>query len=270
MRRGPRMIVVGAGAAVALAACGSSSPATTPTAVASAPAPTPDPFSGSITVFAASSLKSAFDTAETGLASANAGFKATFSYAGSQSLVTQIINGAPADVIATANTSTMAQLTAKNLVGTPMKFCQNKLEIAVAPGNPLGITSLADLNKPGVKLVIGDPSVPVGEYVTNIEASDHITFKPVSLQLSDASVLEQLESGDANAALVFVTDVIGAASKVTGVTIPAAQNKIGTYEIATVSASTNAAAAAAFVTSAVSGAIQQALLAAGFLPPPTS
>jgi molybdate transport system substrate-binding protein len=270
MRRGPRMLVVGTTTALVLAACGSSSAATTPTGAAATPTATPDPLSGSITVLAASSLTSSFNAAETGLETSNPGFKATYSFAGSQALVTQILNGAPADVIATANTDTMAQLTAKNLVETPVKFCQNKLEIAVAPGNPLGITSLADLNKPGVKLVIGDPSVPVGEYVTDIEASDKLTFKPVSLQLSDAAVLEQLESGDANAALVFVTDISAGGSKISGVPIPDAQNKIGTYEIAAVSASSNLTAAEAFVTAAVSGPVQAALIAAGFLPPPTS
>jgi molybdate transport system substrate-binding protein len=262
MRTGPRMMVVGATAALVLAACGSSS--------SPAPSATPDALSGSLTVFAASSLTNAFNTAEKGLEVDHPGFKATYSFAGSQSLVTQLLSGAPADVIATANTDTMAQLTAKNLVETPVAFCQNKLEIAVAPGNPLGIRNLTDLTNSGVKLVIGDPSVPVGEYVTDIEASDNIKFTPVSLQLSDASVLEQLESGDANAALVFVTDVVGAGSKVTGVPIPEAQNKIGTYEIAALSASTNLKAAEAFVTSALSGDIQSELRSAGFLPPPTS
>jgi molybdate transport system substrate-binding protein len=264
MRTGARITVVGATAAIVLAACGSSSSGSP------APSATPDPLSGSLTVLAASSLTSAFNTAETGLELDHPGFKATYSFAGSQALVTQILNGAPADVIATANTDTMAQLTAKNLVQTPVAFCQNKLEIAVAPGNPLGIKTLADLNNPGVKLVIGDPSVPVGEYVTDIETSDNLKFTPVSLQLSDASVLEQLESGDANAALVFVTDIIAAGSKVTGVTIPDAQNKIGTYDIAALSASTNLPAAEAFVTSAVSGDIQTELRSAGFLPPPAS
>lgn len=269
-RTGPRLMVARATATLALAACGSTASTTTPTPPGATPTATPDPFSGAITVLAASSLTSAFKTAEAGLESTNPGFKGTYSFAGSQALVTQIINGAPSDVIATANTDTMAQLTAKDLVQTPVKLCQNKLEIAVAPGNPLGITSLADLNKPGVKLVIGDPSVPVGEYVTDIETSDNVHLKPVSLQLSDAAVLEQLESGDANAALVFVTDVVTAGSKVTGVQIPDAQNKIGTYEIAVVSASSNLPAAQAFVTAAVSGPIQTALIVAGFLPPPTS
>jgi molybdate transport system substrate-binding protein len=260
MRMRPALIATTS--ALALAACGAAS--------VSNPATTPDAFTGNLTVFAASSLTNAFNTAEKGLEIDSPGFKATYSFAGSQDLVTQIINGAPADVIATANTDTMAQLTAKGLVETPVPFCQNKLEIAVAPGNPLNIKTLADLNNPGVKLVIGDPSVPVGEYVTDIEASDSLHFTPVSLQLSDAAVLEQLESGDANAALVFVTDVIGAAGKVTGIPIPTPQNKVGTYEIAAVKASANVTAAEAFVTSAVSGAIQEELLSAGFLPPPAS
>jgi molybdate transport system substrate-binding protein len=263
MKIRPHPILVAAAAALAVAACGGSS--TPPGASA-----TPDALSGSLTVLAASSLTTAFNTAETGLETDNPGFKATFSFAGSQALVTQILGGAPADVIATANTDTMAQLTAKNLVQTPVAFCQNKLEIAVAPGNPLGIKTLADLNNPGVKLMIGDPSVPVGEYVTDIETSDSIHFTPVSLQLSDASVLEQLESGDANAALVFVTDVIAAGSKVTGVKIPDAQNKIGTYDIAALSASSNLTAAEAFVTAAVSGPIQAELVSEGFLPAPKS
>jgi molybdate transport system substrate-binding protein len=262
MKMRPRPVVVTVTSALVLAACG--------TASVSNPAPTPDALTGDLTVFAASSLTSAFNTAEKVLEIDSPGFKATYSFAGSQDLVTEITNGAPADVIATANTDTMAQLTAKELVETPQAFCQNKLEIAVAPGNPLNIKTIADLNNPGVKLVIGDPSVPVGEYVTDIEASDSIHFTPVSLQLSDAAVLEQLESGDANAALVFVTDIIGAAGKVTGIPIPAAQNKIGTYEIAAVKASSNLTAAEAFVTSAVSGAVQEELLSAGFLPPPAS
>jgi molybdate transport system substrate-binding protein len=259
---GTRSLLLSATAAIGLAACGSS-----PAPAGSA---SPDPLSGPITVFAASSLTTAFNTAEEGLEVDHPGFSAKYSFAGSQTLVTQIISGAPADVIATANTSTMAQLTAKGLVETPVGFCRNKLEIIVAPGNPLNIKTLADLNNPGVKLVIGDPSVPVGSYVTDIEASDGVHFTPVSLQLSDAAVLEQVESGDANAALVFVTDVIAAGSKVTGVPIPDAQNKIGTYDIAAVKASTNLAAAEAFVTSAVSGDVQTELQSAGFLPPPTS
>ena len=183
MKIGPRPILVSFTAALALAACGSSS-----TPGAGGPSATPDPFSGSITVLAASSLTSTFNTVEAALETDHPGFKATYSFAGSQTLVTNIINGAPADVIATANASTMAQLTAKGLVDTPQAFCQNKLEIITAPGNPKNITSLADLVKPGVSVVIGDPSVPVGEYAADVLTAANLKLTPKSLQLDDAEV----------------------------------------------------------------------------------
>ncbi|MEA2638193.1 MAG: molybdate transport system substrate-binding protein, partial [Chloroflexota bacterium] len=221
---GPRRLAPIAVAALALAACG----VTTITGVSA----TPDSLSGSITVFAASSLTAAFNTAEKGLEVDHPGFTAKYAFAGSQSLVTQIINGAPADVIATANTTTMAQLVAKGLVNIPEKLCQNKLEIIVAPGNPKSIKTLADLVNPAVAVVIGDPSVPVGQYAQDVLTKAGLTLTPKSLQLDDAEVVRQVESGNADAALVFVTDVISAAGKVTGVPIPDAQNKVGTYEIA--------------------------------------
>jgi molybdate transport system substrate-binding protein len=247
-------------ATLALAACGS--------ATTTGPSATPDPLSGSITVLAASSLTSAFNTAEHGLELDHPGFTATYSFAGSQTLVTQVINGAPADVIATANTTTMAQLVAKGLVDTPVKFCQNKLEIIVAPGNPKSIKTLADLANPGVAVVLGDPSVPVGSYAKDVLTKAGVKLTPKSLQLDDAEVVQQVESGNADAALVFVTDVISAGDKVTGVPIPDAQNKVGVYEIAVIKASTKTAAAQAYVTAAVSGEVQAELKAAGFLSPP--
>jgi molybdate transport system substrate-binding protein len=97
-----------------------------------------------------------------------------------------------------------------------------------------------------------------------------LKLTPKSLQLDDSEVVQQVESGNADAALVFVTDVISSGGKVTGVPIPDAQNKVGTYEIAVVTASTHAAAAEAFVTSAVSGDIRAELGTAGFLPPPAA
>jgi molybdate transport system substrate-binding protein len=262
LRMGPRTIAPAAVAALALAACGSSSTA--------GPSATPDALSGSMTVFAASSLTSAFNTAEQALEVDHPGFTAKYSYAGSQSLMTQIINGAPADVIATANTTSMAQLVAKGLVNTPEKFCQNKLEIIVAPGNPKNIKSLADLVNPAIAVVIGDPSVPVGDYAKAVLTAAGLKLTPKSLQLDDAEVVQQVESGNADAALVFVTDVLSAGGKVTGVPIPDAQNKVGTYEIAVLKASSNMAAAQAFVTSAVSGDVQAELKTAGFLPPPAT
>jgi molybdate transport system substrate-binding protein len=246
-------------AALAIAACGSAS--------TSGPSASPDPLSGSLTIFAASSLTSAFNTAEKGLELDHPGFTASYSYGSSQTLVTQIINGAPADVIATANTSTMQQLVAKGLVDAPHALCKNKLEIIVAPGNPKNIKTLADLAAPGLSIVLAAPGVPVGDYAAKALRAADITLTPKSLQLDDALVIEQVESGNADAALVFVTDVVTAGNRVTGIPIPDAQNVIGTYEIAVVKASTNMTAAQAFMTAAVSGDVQTELLADGFLKP---
>jgi molybdate transport system substrate-binding protein len=257
MKTGARSLLLSATAAIGLAACGSS-----PAPAGSA---SPDPLSGSITVFAASSLTSAFNTAEKGLEVDHPGFKAQFSFGSSQALVTQIINSAPADVIATANTSTMQQLVAKGLVETPQALCKNKLEIIVAPGNPKNIKTLADLATPGLSVVLAMPGVPVGDYAAKALAAAKITVTPKSLESDDALVVEQVESGNADAALVFVTDVVTAGNKVTGIPIPDAQNVIGTYEIAVVKATTQMPAAQAFVTSAVSGDVQTQLLADGFL-----
>lgn len=255
----PRLILLAGTATLALAACGSSS---TPDTAA-----TPDPFSGSITVFAASSLTSAFNAAEMGLELDDPGFRATYSYSSSQTLVTQLKNGAPADVIATANTSTMQQLVSAGLVEPPQAFCRNELEIIVAPGNPKNVRTLAGLTAPGLSVVIGAPSVPVGDYAAKVLAAADVKLTPKSLQLDDAEVVEQVESGNADAALVFVTDVVAAGGKVTGIPIPEAQNVIGTYEIAALKASSNLTAAQAFVTSAVSGDVHAQLLADGFLKP---
>jgi molybdate transport system substrate-binding protein len=259
MRIGLRTVLLSGSAALALAGCGSTS---TPASSAS-----PDPLSGTITVFAASSLTSAFNKAETGLELDHPGFKAQYSYGSSQTLVTQIINSAPADVIATANTSTMMQLVTAGLVETPQAFCRNKLEIIVASGNPKGIKTIADLAMPGLSVVLAAPSVPVGDYAAKALKAAHITVTPKSFQLDDAEVVQQVESGNADAALVFVTDVVTAAGKVTGVPIPDAQNVIGTYEIAVVKASANQTQAAAFVTSAGSGDVHAQLLEDGFLNP---
>ncbi len=256
MRTLRRPLLLSGGAAIVLAACESAPAATSAS---------PDPFSGSITVFAASSLTAAFNTAEKGLELEHPGFKAEYSYGSSQTLVTQIVNGAPADVIATANTATMQQLVTAGLVNTPEAFCKNELEIIVAPSNPKGIKTLADLATPGLSVVLAAPSVPVGDYAAKALTAANIKITPKSLQLDDAEVVEQVESGNADAGLVFVTDVVTAGGKVTGIPIPVAQNVVGTYEIAVVKASTNRTVAAAFATSAVSGDVHNQLLADGFL-----
>lgn len=248
--------------AAVVAACGSNSQP------AASPPPTADALSGAnLTVFAAASLTAAFDDAKTRLEATHNGLTVTYSFAGSQALVTQVENGAPADVIATADTSTMQALITAGLVDAPQTFVHNKLEIAVAPGNPKHIAGLSDLGRTDLKVVLADASVPAGKYGRKALQAQGITVNPVSQPLDVKSALLTVEQGNADAAIVYVTDVTAAGSAVSGVVIPDAENILATYPIAVVKASQHAAAARVFVALAVSGAIQQALLARGFLAP---
>ena len=254
---------------LALAACGSSSPTASSTTTTAAPTTTTTaaPITGSLDVYAAASLTGAFNSAKTTLTSANSGLSLTYNFAGSNALVTQIQQGAPADVFASADTKNMDKLVAAGLVETPVTFARNKLEIAVAPGNPKHITGLADLAKTGVTVVLEAVGVPAGDYTRTVLASQHITVSPKSLETDVKSALAKVTSGEADATVVYVTDVTAAGSTVTGVTIPDSLQPTIAYPIAVVKATKNHAAAQAFVNSAVSGDVQKALEAAGFLPP---
>jgi molybdate transport system substrate-binding protein len=236
---------------VLLAACGSSAKHA---ATSSSP----------VNVFAAASLTEAFNDFKT----QNPQTPVTYNFAGSQALVTQIENGAPADVFASADQKNMTKLVSSGLVETPQTFARNKLEIAVAPGNPKRITGLADLEKNGVVLVLEDPSVPAGNYARQAFRKAGLPPpKPASNELDVKSTLAKLTAGEADAVIVYVTDVKSAGAKVTGVEIPASQNVVATYPIAVVKASKHHDAAQAFVNDMVSGSGQQALQARGFLPP---
>jgi molybdate transport system substrate-binding protein len=254
--------------ALAAAACGSSSkssgssPSTSPTST------TTPKLNGSLNVFAAASLTEAFTDEKESLAPTHPGLALTYNFAGSPALVTQIKNGAPADVFASADQKNMKKLVDAGLVETPKTFAGNKLEIAVAPGNPKHITGLADLEKSGIVFVLEDPSVPAGNYARQAFAKAGLPApKPASNELDVKSTLAKLTSGDADAVIVYVTDVKAAGSKVEGVDIPDSQNVIATYPIAAIKASKNLTAAEAFVDEIVSGSGQQALQARGFLPP---
>jgi molybdate transport system substrate-binding protein len=244
-----------------LAACGSS---TSPGSVATTPSPK---LSGILTVFAAASLTEAFTDDKNQLVTANPGLSVAFSFAGSQQLVAQIQSGAPADVVATADEANMQKLLAANLVGTPRDFAKNLLEIVVAPGNPKGVKGLADLARPDLKVVLEDPSVPAGKYGRQALDKQGVKVNPVSLELNVKSELQKVETGEADAGIVYVTDVKSAGSKATGVPIPADQNVVATYPVALVKATTNHALAQAFVDQLLSGTGQDALKARGFLSP---
>ena len=264
------LAVAAAASALALTACGSSGSTNAASTTSTAAAPTTTgaaPITGALTVFAAASLTGAFDGGKTALSGAEPGLTLNYNFAGSNALAAQIEQGAPADVFASADAANMNKLVTAGLVETPVTFARNKLEIAVASGNPKHITGLADLAKPGVAVVLEARGVPAGDYTRSVLAGQHITVSPRSLETDVKSALAKVTSGEADATVVYVTDVRAAGAAVTGVTIPDSLQPDITYPIAVVKTTKNRAAARAFVDSAVSGDVQKALEAAGFLPP---
>lgn len=225
----------------------------------------PSPDRGTLTVFAAASLKNSFTALGTHFEAAHPGVTVTFYFAGSSDLATQIQQGAPADVFASADTKNMDKVTGDKLIaGTPVPFASNTLEIAVPPGNPAKITDLSDLTDPAVKLVVCAPDVPCGSAADKVEAAAGLTFAPVSEEQSVTDVLGKVTSGQADAGLVYVTDIKGAAGKVEGVTFPQASAAVNTYPIGALAASKNAALATDFITLVTSPDGQRVLAAAGF------
>jgi molybdate transport system substrate-binding protein len=254
-------------AALALltAACGPDSKSSSASSASSSGAAAT--MTGNLDVFAAASLTEAFNNAKTTLTAANPGVKLTYNFAGSNALATQIQQGAPADVFASADQKNMQTLVTAGLVGTPVTFATNKLQIAVAPGNPKNITGLADLARSDVAVVLEAQGVPAGDYTRQVLAAKGTTVTPKSLETDVKSALAKVTSGEADATVVYVTDVKAAGSKVQGVTIPDADQPDISYPIAVVKATKNPSAAQAFVDSAVSGVVQQSVEAAGFSAP---
>ncbi|HZA79953.1 MAG TPA: molybdate ABC transporter substrate-binding protein [Actinomycetes bacterium] len=224
--------------------------------------------SAGIKVFAAASLTAAFNELGPQFTAANGGTKVTFNFAGSQALATQIQQGAPADVFASADTTNMDKV--KDLVGDPQVFASNLLQIVVEQGNPKGVKGLDDLANPDLKVVLAAPDVPAGRYAAEILGKAGVTVKPVSQEDNVKAVVTKVSLGEADAGIVYVTDVTTGGDKVEGVDIPTEQNVTATYPIATVTASKAQDKAQAFMDLVRSADGQQVLNKYGFLPPPTS
>ena len=216
-----------------------------------------------LTVFAASSLKTAFDRIGSRLQSSSHNIP-TFSYAGTQTLTSQLTQGAPVDVFASADTAHMTVVQDAGLLsGQPAIFAHNKLEIAVAKGNPKGIHSLADLARPGLVIVLADPSVPAGKYAAQALAKAGVVVRPASLEQQVTGVMSKVVLGEADAGIVYVSDVV-TSGQVEGVAIPDAQNMIADYPIAGLKGAQNQAGANAFISLVLSADGQAILKAAGF------
>jgi molybdate transport system substrate-binding protein len=262
-----RRAVVGSVGAVLLAGCGSASPsgATSPPGSASpylagsAAAPA---LTGSVTVLAASSLKETFTALGKQFEAAHPGTTVAFSFGASSALATQITQGAPADVFASAATKNMAAVVAAKAADAPIVFAQNVMQIALPPKNPAHIATLADLAEPGVKV-----AVPCGATAAKVVANAKLIITPVTQEADVKTALAKVELGEVDAALVYVTDVKAAGVKVVGVEIPPDVNASTSYPIATLTASKNAALARAFVEYVLSTDGATALRAAGFAAP---
>lgn len=220
---------------------------------------------GTVTVFAAASLKTAFTDLAAKFETANPGTAVTLSFAGSADLVTQISQGAPADVFAAADTRNMDKLKGEGLAeGEPQEFATNTLTIVVTPGNPAGIAGFSSLARSGVKVVACASQVPCGAAVKSIEQETGTELSPVSEEPSVTDVLGKVTSGEADAGLVYVTDAQSAGAKVEEVRFPEAAKAVNTYPIAAVRGARNRPTAAAFVEFVLGAEGQAALAAAGF------
>jgi molybdate transport system substrate-binding protein len=231
--------------------------------------PSPENTSGGrLMVFAAASLKGTFTEIGRQFTTENPSASVDFNFAGSSDLVTQLTQGAPADVFASADTKNMDKAAAAGLLaGDPVNFAANTLTIAVAPGNPKQISSFKDLTKPGTAVVVCAPQVPCGSATQKVEKATGVTLAPVSEESSVTDVLNKVTTGQADAGVVYVTDAIGVGNKVTAVPFPESSGAVNTYPIAALKQSANAALAKSFVDYVTSEAGQKVLSQAGFAKP---
>ena len=279
VKRSPRLFVVLCSLLGSAAACGRSSQsgsvattvsgpvtgttvAAVTTAVATIAPPTTSPtMAGNITVFAAASLTDSFKEIGAAFTKVHPDAKVTFSFDASSALAAQIAQGAPADLFASADTANMDKLTAASLNGeTPVVFATNLLSIMVPTGNPKRIMGQADLVKAGLKVVLCDPSVPCGKYAKQSLDAAKVAVTPASLEQNVKGVVTKVIAGEADAGIVYATDVKAAGDKAAGVAIPIEVNVVATYPIASVKTSKLADVDRAFV-AFVTGFDGQAILA---------
>lgn len=222
---------------------------------------------GSITVDAASSLTEAFTELGGRFQTAHPDAKVSFNFGASSALAEQLIQGAPADVVATADETTMNKVAGAQLVAAPQPFAANRGELIVAKGNPKGIHGLTDLDRAGVSFVICAVEVPCGRLAAQVLVNAKVKADPKSFEENVKAVVSKVSLGEVDAGIAYVSDASAASDKVEGVTIPEAENITSTYPIAIVKASSNRAVAQAFVALVLSTEGQSVLRHHGFLAP---
>ncbi len=224
--------------------------------------------SGDVVVFAATSLTAAFTEIGDAFMAENPDTNVTFNFAASSELVTQIGEGAPVDVYASADLSNMTKLTdAGNNATEPVVFATNVLSIIVGPGNSKGITGVADLANDDLIVVVCAPEIPCGKYTAQIFENAGVTVTPKSLEENVKGVVSKVTLGEADAGIVYVTDVTAAGDKAAGVEIPADINVLAEYPIAMTKEAGNPEGAQAFIDFVNSARGQEILATYGFLAP---
>jgi len=219
-----------------------------------------DSLSGSLVVSAAASLQGAFTDMKSAFELAHPDVTVTVNFGASSTLAQQIIDGAPIDVFASADEANMAKVSdAKLLSDAPTLFATNSLEIIVRKGNPSKIASLSDISKPGLIYVTCAPQVPIGKYSAQVLQKAGVTVAPASLEPDVKSIVAKVTAGEADAGIVYATDVSATQGAAEGVVIPTDVNVTAHYPIAAVSTSTNRTAAQAWI-AFVSGTEGQAIL----------
>ena len=222
-----------------------------------------------LTVYAAASLTATFEQIAQEFEADNEGVRVELSFAGSSDLVAQIQQGAPADVFASADEANMAKLTDDGLQGTtPVACASNTLQIAVPTGNPAGVTDLDDLAGPDVNLVVCAPEVPCGAATRTVAEAARVELAPGSEEQSVTDVLAKVTTGEADAGLVYVTDVIGAGDDVEGIAFPESSSAVNIYPVSTVADTPNPELAQEFIDFVLDESGQAVLRDAGFAPAP--
>ncbi len=221
-----------------------------------------------LVVSAAASLTAAFAEIATAFEKSAPGVTVRTNFAGSSTLVRQILEGAPVDVVASADEANMEKLVAAGAVkGRPEIFARNRLTILVQRGNPKGITGVADLARPDVTLALCAPQVPAGRYAREVFARAGVTVPETSQELDVKAVVTRVALGEADAGIVYVTDVRAAGDAVADVAIPSAQNVIARYPVAVLRDAKHPEEARALLRFLLGEQAQAILARHGFLPP---
>jgi molybdate transport system substrate-binding protein len=257
-----RLLAVVSVPALVFAACGDDDD---DAASSTTEAPADEPaLEGDITVFAAASLTDAFTELGTTFESENQDVSVEFNFGASSALREQILAGAPADVFASANTSNMDQVVDAGAASDPEDLVTNLLEIAVPAGNEAGVTGLDDFANPDLLIGLCAEEVPCGEFGREALANAGVTPSVDTNEPDVRSLLTKVEAGDLDAGIVYVTDVMAAGDTVEGVEIPADENVVATYPIATLSDAADAEVADSFVEFVLSDEGQEILQSFGF------